>query len=85
MEIQKDFNEREVEYIIIGSYAFAFHGYPRYTGDIDIFINPASSNAEKIFFAARWLFQGEIFLSKGFYSIDSGNAFEGSDITVFWY
>lgn len=58
MEIQKDFrellslfNDHKVEYIIIGSYALAFHGYPRYTGDIYLLVNPASYNAEKILHA----------------------------------
>ncbi|MDD5772874.1 MAG: hypothetical protein PHX78_05340 [bacterium] len=42
MEVQKDFkellelfNSNKVEYVIVGSYALAFHGAPRYTGDID--------------------------------------------------
>ena len=45
MEIQQDFkellelfNDHEVEYMIVGGYALAFHGAPRYTGDIDIFV-----------------------------------------------
>ncbi len=55
MEVQKDFkellelfNEHKVEYIIVGSYALAFYGAPRFTGDIDIFVNPSSENAQKI-------------------------------------
>ena len=45
MEVQPDFrdllallNENKVDYMIVGGYALAFHGAPRYTGDIDIFI-----------------------------------------------
>jgi hypothetical protein len=55
MEVQKDFkdlfalfNDHHVEYIIVGSYALAFHGAPRYTGDIDIFVKPDTSNSKKI-------------------------------------
>jgi hypothetical protein len=55
MEIQKDFKEllelfngHNVEYIIIGAYALAYHGAPRFTGDIDIFVHPSSENAQKI-------------------------------------
>ena len=55
MEIQQDFrdllelfNLNEVEYIIVGGYALAFHGAPRYTGDIDIYVKPDAGNAEKI-------------------------------------
>lgn len=55
MEIQTDFKEllellnlHKVEYMIVGGYALAFHGAPRYTGDIDIFVKPAKENAQKI-------------------------------------
>ena len=55
MEIQKDFrellelfNEHSVEYVIVGAYALAFHGAPRYTGDIDIYIHPSSRNARSV-------------------------------------
>jgi hypothetical protein len=55
MEVQKDFkellalfNEHKVEYVIVGGYALAFHGAPRYTGDIDILIYPAPANAHRI-------------------------------------
>ena len=55
MEIQKDFeelfklfNERKVEYIVVGAYALAFHGVPRFTGDIDILVHPSPENAHKI-------------------------------------
>ncbi|HHO76515.1 MAG TPA: hypothetical protein ENN05_08830 [Deltaproteobacteria bacterium] len=47
MEIQKDFKELlelfngyNVEYMIIGAYALAYHGVPRFTGDIDILVHP---------------------------------------------
>lgn len=55
MEVQKDFkellelfNKHEVEYVIVGAYALAFHGCPRYTGDLDILVKPNPDNAEKI-------------------------------------
>jgi hypothetical protein len=55
MEIQPDFKElfelfnaRNVEYMIIGGYALAFYGAPRYTGDMDIFVNPTKQNGERI-------------------------------------
>jgi predicted nucleotidyltransferase len=31
-------NKYKVEFVIIGGYALGFHGIPRFTGDIDIFI-----------------------------------------------
>jgi len=37
-------NNNKVEYVIVGSFALAYHGYPRATGDIDFWIQPTSSN-----------------------------------------
>ena len=55
MEVHPDFknlfelfNAHKVEYMIVGGYALAFHGAPRYTGDIDIFINSNFENAKRI-------------------------------------
>ena len=55
MEIQQDFkdllallNKHEVEYLIVGGYALAFHGAPRFTGDIDIYIRPEPENAKRV-------------------------------------
>ena len=60
MEIQPDFrdllelfNSHKVKYIIVGGYALAFHGAPRYTGDIDIFVASNAKNAERIFSALK--------------------------------
>jgi len=41
----KILNKNSVEYVIVGSFALAFHGFPRATGDIDIWIRPTLSNA----------------------------------------
>jgi hypothetical protein len=40
--------EEEVEFIIVGAYALAAHGFPRATGDIDIWVRNSSDNAPKI-------------------------------------
>ena len=55
MEVQQDFrdllalfNTHKVDYIIVGAHALAYHGAPRYTGDIDIFVRPDSENAHHI-------------------------------------
>ncbi len=37
-----------VEYMIVGGYALAFHGAPRYTGDMDIFVKPDPENAQRV-------------------------------------
>ncbi|HCM28173.1 MAG: hypothetical protein A2Z99_10440 [Treponema sp. GWB1_62_6] len=42
------FNANEVRYLIIGAFALAWHGHPRYTGDMDIYIDPAPANASRV-------------------------------------
>ena len=37
------FNAHKVKYLIVGGYALAFHGAPRTTGDIDLFVEPKCS------------------------------------------
>ena len=56
MNIHPDFNEfvallnkNKVEYVIVGSFALAFHGYPRATGDIDFWIRPTPPNVKALF------------------------------------
>lgn len=41
-------NKHEVEYLLVGGYAVAIHGYPRYTGDIHFWVNISEVNATKI-------------------------------------
>lgn len=41
-------NTHEVKYLIVGAHALAFHGRPRHTGDLDIWISPSIENAEKM-------------------------------------
>lgn len=55
MKIHPDFsdfisalNQNSVEYVIVGAYDLAFLGYPRYTGDIDIWVNPSTANATAV-------------------------------------
>ena len=38
----------EVDYLIVGGYAVAIHGFPRYTGDIDFFVAINEGNAGKL-------------------------------------
>ncbi len=55
MRLQKDFeefirllNKNGIKYLIVGGYAFAYHAYPRFTQDIDIFIQITKINIKKI-------------------------------------
>lgn len=40
--------KHQTEYLIVGGYAVGIHGHPRYTGDLDIWLNPSQENAEKV-------------------------------------
>jgi hypothetical protein len=42
------FNEHGVDFVIVGAFALAFHGAPRYTGDLDILVRPDRENAARI-------------------------------------
>ena len=55
IKLPKDFKEllrflraKQVEYLLIGGYAVGYHGYPRPTGDIDIWIAVYPQNAKKL-------------------------------------
>lgn len=71
MEVQPDFkdllelfNEHNVEYVIVGGYALAFHGAPRFTGDIDLHVNPRTGNAANILAALHAFGFGSLDLSE---------------------
>ena len=71
MEIRNDFkellelfNKHKVEYLIVGGYALAFHGAPRFTGDIDLFVRPVHENAKQILAALDEFGFGSLDLSE---------------------
>lgn len=67
-------NRHKVEYMVVGGYALAFHGKPRHTGDLDIWINISEVNALRMLeviddFGLQSLgFQKEDFLTEGLIS-----------------
>lgn len=55
MNLAPDFNEfigsltvHGVEFVVVGAYALAFHGAPRFTGDLDILVRPTLDNATRL-------------------------------------
>ena len=55
MKVHRDFKDfislmhsNGVEYVIVGSFALSFHGHPRATGDMDIWVRKSPENASKI-------------------------------------
>ncbi len=47
-DILSAFIAEKVEFLVVGGYAMAFHGYVRATGDIDLWIRISEENAKKI-------------------------------------
>lgn len=41
-------NEYNVEYLVVGGYAVGIYGYPRYTGDLDIWVRATVDNGERV-------------------------------------
>jgi len=55
MRVEKDFkefiallNKNGVKYLVIGGFAFAFYAKPRFTKDIDFFVEASEENSKKI-------------------------------------
>jgi hypothetical protein len=60
MDLAPDFDEfvgsliaHGVEFLIVGAYALAFHGAPRFTGDLDVLVRPTPDNAAQLLAAVR--------------------------------
>lgn len=71
MILEKDFqdfimllNQYNVNYMVVGAHALAFHGKPRHTGDLDIWINPTEANADKMLFVIKDFGFGSVGLTK---------------------
>lgn len=47
-DILSGFCEEKVEFILVGAYALAVYGFPRATGDIDLWIRCSSENARRV-------------------------------------
>ncbi len=47
-DILSAFSEEKVEFLVVGGYAMAFHGFVRATGDIDLWIRCSDENAERV-------------------------------------
>ncbi|TAK35661.1 MAG: hypothetical protein EPO28_14425 [Saprospiraceae bacterium] len=79
MVLEKDFrefiallNEKGVKYLVIGGFAVNFHGYPRYTKDIDFWIWLTPENIQKLLTAINDFGFGSLKLNETDFS-DPGN------------
>ena len=52
-EFLKLLNSHRVEYLLVGGYAVGYHGYPRATGDMDLWVAVRQNNAEKLVVVLR--------------------------------
>ena len=41
-------NSNGVEYLVVGAFAVAFHGFPRYTADLDLLVRPTAEHADRV-------------------------------------
>jgi hypothetical protein len=55
LDLAPDFNEfigsltaHDAEFVVIGAYALAFHGAPRFTGDLAVLVRPTPENASRV-------------------------------------
>jgi hypothetical protein len=53
LEFARELNNHKVEYMIVGAYAMAAHGYSRATGDIDFYVRPNKINAKNLYNALK--------------------------------
>ncbi len=52
-EFIESLNSHRIEYLVVGGHAVAFHGHPRFTGDIDFFLRSTRDNALRVLDALR--------------------------------
>ena len=73
-EFFESFAAHRVRYLVIGGYALGFHGYPRYTGDIDAWVEPTAENSARVVAALRTFGFGSLGLAE--------DAFAHEDVIV---
>ena len=52
-DLLRELCEAEAEFLVVGAYALAAHGKPRATGDIDIWVKPSATNADRVYAALQ--------------------------------
>ncbi len=63
-ELFELFIENNVEFLLVGAVAMSYHGMPRSTGDIDIWVNRSAENAERVLRALKSFGVGSLQLTK---------------------
>ncbi|HEX9370367.1 MAG TPA: DUF6036 family nucleotidyltransferase [Roseiflexaceae bacterium] len=52
-EFLQSLNDQQVRYLLIGGYAVAYHGYPRSTADMDVWIAAEPANVQAVIAAIQ--------------------------------
>lgn len=52
-EMLSALSAERAEYLVVGAHAMASHGYPRATGDLDLWVRPTPENAKRVYAALR--------------------------------
>jgi predicted nucleotidyltransferase len=47
-DLLRELVDAEVDFVVVGAFALAFHGAPRASGDIDVFVRPSPENAQRL-------------------------------------
>lgn len=86
-------NTRNVEYLVLGGHAVSFHGYPRFTHDIDLFVRPSLADAKRLLAALKDYGFGSVALKakdltvpvgRAPYEIDLRTYVKGVDLDEVW-
>ncbi len=56
IEFVEELHKHKVDYVITEGMALAFYGYPRYTGDLDVWTKPTLDNTKRLFDAIEEFF-----------------------------
>jgi hypothetical protein len=64
------FRSKGVEFLVVGGHAVAYHGHPRLTEDLDLFVRPDAANGERIIAALREFGFGSLELSPADFEAD---------------
>ena len=71
-EFFQSFNQHEVEYLLVGGYAVGYHGYPRATMDIDVWVSSTPENALRVVAALEdFGFSGQVLVEGLFLESDN--------------
>ncbi|MDH3815930.1 MAG: hypothetical protein OEV48_15670 [Acidobacteriota bacterium] len=71
-EFFQSFNQHEVEYLLVGGYAVGYHGYPRATMDIDVWVASNPENARRVVAALEdFGFSGQVLVEGLFLESDN--------------